>query len=760
MTKLIICPNEEKMKLLEENNNLEDIKYMTKEEYLKHYYYEYDEKAIYYLMNKYKYNIDVAKVYLDNMIYIDIDKKYKNNKINFLKDLKKDCINNNLFIYHSTFKEYIKDKIIEIRNVYNLNKYEEIALSYKEEYKEVELNNKVYKFNSIEQEVNYICNKIIELLNKGISINKIYLTNVSKDYYYILWKLFNYYNIPIEIPFNDSIYTSSIVQQYLSNKELPTENNQTTKKLYNVLNSLSDLPQDEIYECILKDKLKNTNYNNIKLDNAIRIKDIKKYTFKEDEYVFLLNFNQDALPNTVKDIDYLSDKEKEEVDLYTSVELNKKERKLVPYLLSKINNLTITYKTQSPFNEYYPSSIIKDYNLEEIEVEDDKYNYSNIYNEIRLGEMLDKFHIYGEKNKILETLYSNYDNKYDTYSNKYTGINNDLYLENLKVPLKLSFTSINSYNECAFKYYIKNVLKIEDYTQSFQAFIGSMYHEILTLYKKNTFNIEEELKKYLEKRELSLKEQVLLTKIKEDLVKLIEVLKKQQLLTGYDEEYYEKYLSIPLREDIQVELIGYIDKIMFYKKVNDTYFSIIDYKSGDIDTNIEALKYGLHLQLPTYLYLINHSKLFDNPIFTGIYYQNILFDYPNYSDLNSSKEKYKYYLKGYSTDNTEILERFDSTYKKSEMIASMKYSEEKGFTYPKKILNDETISKLVEYTKKIIDHSTDDILKSKFDINPKIYNNNEDACRLCTYKDLCFKTTKDVIKYDKVEDLSFLGGEE
>ena len=761
--KIIICPTEEKNNILEKNEldmELKDIKFMTKEEYLNHYFYEYDDKALYYIMKKYNLNIDVAKVYLNNMIYIDVNKEYKNKKINYLKELKQECMDNNLFTYHSTFKEYLKDKDIEIKNIYNLNKYEELALSYKEDYEDISLTNKVYKFSSLEKEVNFICVEIIKLLNKGISINKIFLTNVSKEYYYTLWKLFNYYNIPIEIPFKDSIYTSNIVQKYLIDKELPTEINPTTKKLYSVLNSLSDIPQDETYEVILKDKLKHTNYSNIKLDNAIRIKDLKQSTFKEDEYVFLIGFNLNTLPNTVEDIDYLNDKEKQEVDLYTSVELNIKERKLIPYLISNINNLTITYKTQSPFQEYYPSSIIKDYNLEEIEVNDEEYNLSNIYNEIRLGEMLDKFHVYGEKNSNLNLLYSNYSNKYDTYTNKYTGINNDLYLEKLKVPLVLSYSTIDIYNQCPFRYYINKVLKIDDFEQLFSGFIGSLYHQILSIYRKNNFDLDYEFNEYLKTRDLSLKEKVLLIKIKEDLVKLIEELKKQQLLTGYDDEYCEKDLTIPLRQDIQVVLNGKIDKIMYYKKIDDTYFSIVDYKSGTIDTNIAPLKYGLHLQLPTYLYLINYSKLFDNPIFTGIYYQNILFDYPNYKDLNSSDEKYKYYLQGYTTDNLEILERFDPTYEKSEFIRSMKYNQDKGFSYPGRILNDTTVYNLVEYTKNKIDEATDNILKSKFDIIPKLYNNNEDSCRNCNYKDICYKREKDYKRLDKVENLSFLGGEE
>ena len=75
---------------------------------------------------------------------------------------------------------------------------------------------------------------------------------------------------------------------------------------------------------------------------------------------------------------------------------------------------------------------------------------------------------------------------------------------------------------------------------------------------------------------------------------------------------------------------GYIDKIMTYQNISDTYFSIVDYKTGCIDTHIETMKYGLHMQLPIYLYLIQKSNIFDSPIFTGIYYQNILFSYPTY----------------------------------------------------------------------------------------------------------------------------------
>ena len=67
---LIICPNDTKEKLLEEYSNRDDllnIKFMNKDEYISNYYYSYDEKTIQYLMDKYNFNIDVCKVYLKSM---------------------------------------------------------------------------------------------------------------------------------------------------------------------------------------------------------------------------------------------------------------------------------------------------------------------------------------------------------------------------------------------------------------------------------------------------------------------------------------------------------------------------------------------------------------------------------------------------------------------------------------------------------------------------------------------------------------------
>ena len=769
MNKIIICPNEEKLRLLEENKNIDNIKYMTKEEFISNYYFSYDNKTLYYLINKYNYNLDVCKVYLNNLYGIDINKNYKSKKLNFLKDLEKELLDNNMLIENKIFKNYIKDKEIIVKNYYDLDKYEEIIMNYNMNIPNSKLNIKVVKCNTLEEEVNNVCLNILKLLENGVDINKIFLSNVGEEYLYTINKLFKFYNIPINLDLKNSIYSTKIVKDYLENKTIDLDNKETldiTKKLINVINSLNDINNESnIYNILLIDKLKNTYISPIKYKNAVNIKDLYKYTFKEDDYVFVLSFNQDILPKNEKDINFISDKEKSELDMYTTEEINNRNKQVLIHILSNIKNLTISYKLNSPFNSYYKSSLIDEFNLEEIEPIDDKFNYSNIYNKLRLGEKLDIYDLYNEKENYLDELNNHYNIPYKEYDNSFKGLDNNIYLSFIKEPLNISYSSMNNYNECSFKYYLSNVLKIDTYEEQFAQFLGNLYHRLLSIIDKDNFDLDKEYNYYIEHTEynLEIKDRIFLIKIKKDLEELLKEIKRQRTITGYDNRLYEKKIEVELpNSKIKTVFKGFIDKIVYLEKLENTFYSIIDYKTGFIDTHIEPMKYGLHMQLPVYMYLIKYGNIFKKPKFTGIYYQNILFNYPTIKDkeelIKIKKDRLK--LQGYSIDNPDELELFDSTYKDSEMIKSMKYKEDNGFSNYSKVISEEESDKMIDYTKNIIEETTNNILDSKFDINPKFYNKENISCKFCSYKDICYMKDKDLIYLDKVENLDFLDGGE
>ena len=164
MQKIIICPNEYKMNILSSphfEREFHNIKFMTMSEFINNYFYSYDDRALLYLMNKYNYNLDVCSVYISNMYFIDLSKDYKNSKLAFLKELKKELIDNNLLIINNIFREYIKDKVIEVKGYYDLDLYLEKALNYTVSTPIVDFNSDIYEFNTIEEEVNFVCIKIL-----------------------------------------------------------------------------------------------------------------------------------------------------------------------------------------------------------------------------------------------------------------------------------------------------------------------------------------------------------------------------------------------------------------------------------------------------------------------------------------------------------------------------------------------------------------------------------------------------------------------
>lgn len=761
---LIICPNEEKLRILatlEQDQKLYNLKFMTKEEYLKNYFFTYTDEAILYLMKKYHYNVDVCKIYLKYLYVIDDTKKYQNPKLKFLANLKKELEKENLLEYHPNVKKYLANKKKIVLNYPKLDLYEEKALSVTANddisYHPI----KVVEYKTMEDEVNGVALEILELLKRNVDINHIYLANVTKDYLYTIKRLFAYYKIPINLPMNYSILGTETVKKYLETNEVDiTKNDKVTRKLVSVINSLKTIEEDSSeFRALLLSKLKDANLDSISYQDAVSVKNLEKETFTSDDYVFILGFNQDNLPKLEKDIDYISDKDKEEVALYKTVKKNKQAKIALMKCLLSIDNLYLSYKLSTPFQSMYPSSLIEEYKMEVLTPKEDLFSKSNLYNELRLGSKLDTYNRYQEESIMLKELYTHYQIPYQTYQNAFKGINKNTYLEHLPYPLKLSYTSINTYNECKFKYYLNYVLKLNTYEDTFAAFIGSLYHKILQLYKYPNFDFEEKYQSYLEKRDLSLKEKVLLVRLKKELLDLLEQEKKQDLILGYQDELHEQKIEIPLNKEIEVIFTGTIDKIMYYKKIEDTYFAIVDYKSGMVDTKLEKMKYGLSLQLPVYLYLIETSKVFENPIFTGIYYQNILFNYPSFDkkDLDTIK-KDRLKLQGYSTDNINILERFDTTYENSEVIKSMKYTE-KGFGHYAKVLSDEEVYQITKYTENYIKKDMHDILDGDFKINPKVYDGKNISCEFCGFKDICYKEQKDIVYLDKVEDLSFLESE-
>ena len=142
----------------------------------------------------------------------------------------------------------------------------------------------------------------------------------------------------------------------------------------------------------------------------------------EEEYVFLIGFNQGIIPKLYKDEEYITDNIKNEIDVETTLEKNNISKNDTLELINKIKNIFITYKTHNGSLSYSISNIseemnynlIKDYRdgFEEEIVKEEMTDYFNdfdyvvgdwTYSKVRLKGFYDK------TNKKVKNL-NNYEN--------------------------------------------------------------------------------------------------------------------------------------------------------------------------------------------------------------------------------------------------------------------------------------------------------------------------------------------------------------
>ena len=348
---LIICPNETKKDILKSFNNdnkLHNIKFMDINDFRSNYFFSYDYRAIAYLYNKYNYNLEISKVYLKSLYSVDISNSYIDSKLIFLRDLKKELIDNKLLSFNNYFKKYLENKKIYIINYPVLEKYlddvfKELNATIVEDNKSNSLS--VYKFDSMDQEVSFVAEKICDLIRSGVSINNIYITNYSDSYYFLIKKYFELYNININFKRSVNLNSFNFVNNYFITSKLPTindENSCLVKAFINKINSISYLEGDNSYKVILKDIIKDTSISYAKYIDSVNICDIYSKSFSSSDYVFYLGFNYDNSPKTYKDDMFISDSIK--TNLYTTSYKNKREEEVLIKRLKSIPNLFISYK--------------------------------------------------------------------------------------------------------------------------------------------------------------------------------------------------------------------------------------------------------------------------------------------------------------------------------------------------------------------------------------------------------------------------------
>ena len=747
---IYIIPNSLKMKLLDilaNSNKIYNITFISLEELEKHYFFDIKEDALLYLLDKTNENIDVLKLMLKSLYKIDINKDYKETKLNNLKSLYLDLKDNNYLIFDKGYKEYLLTKNIFILGYSMLEPYQKEMLdSINTNYLDITSNlsiDTVYKYHSMKDEIISTALKIRELNSKGISYNKIYLAGIDNSYNYLLKTIFKMFDIPIYLKSTNKITSLISVKNYLKDKDINHIKDINIKsKIMKIESDLNYAKNSKYYDILLKDRLENTGLDSIELVESVKILNEAievPYLVSDDEYLFVLGFNQNHLPKIYKDEDYLSDNLKSKCNLNTSTIKNKLSKDSLVKVLGTIKNLTISYKLTSLTGEYAKSSLLNELNLKEVDSLNYSYNYSKEFNNYRVSSILDTYYKYHEEDKDFAFLTTNIDtSKYTSFDHKFKGINRPI------TPYSLSYSNLDDLAKCPFKYYLKHILKLDSFDENFNTKIGNIFHSVLKDSYNDNFSFDISLNKALKDNPLDKRETILFKRLETELQEIVNYNKQVEKRSFLTEFYGEKRLEIPLSE--HATLKGFIDKILFKPFHDKTYYAVFDYKTGSATLNLDYLEDGLYIQLPLYIYLINKSNLFDNPSFVGFFYQYLL---QSYKDNDEQLKNLK--LVGYTTDDKIILSYLDEDYETDSFVKGLSVKKDGELSSRSKILSDSELEDIINSINKALEKSLKIIDNNAFDIAPKIINNKNISCEFCPFKEVCFVSASDYIYLEKKE---------
>ena len=747
---IVICSNRIKKEILLNCNYLKKIKFITIEEFIKNYYGTYKTEAIYYVMEKYGYTYDVAKEYLDNIFY-----NYEP-----LKDMYYDLECNDLLIVDELFKKEVLNKKIYVIGYYNLDKY---VVDTLKELNAIFINNNnkcihdVYELKTMDDEIVFVINDIIK--NHKDNIKDVYLVNIDNTYNNSIKRLFKLFNLNINLKENNSIYAIKEVQEfvkYLKEKnsiDLDLINNVDIKnKIIDIINKYNITNIDNYYIDILESNIKNCYIDNITYDNAVNVIDIEDM-FLDDKYYYIMNFNQGSVPKVFSDDKLIKDSNRSILGLNTSLDCLNNYKKMVIHKLNNYKNITITYKLNDYFKSYIKSPLVDELKLNVIKDIKIEYNYSNKYNKLELAKMLDDYSLFNIEGDNLNDLYTTYsDINYSTYNNEFSGLDNNLLKEYLNNSINISYSSMDSFFKCQFRYYIDNILRLGDYENTNKKLIGNLFHDVLSKMYNEDFDLKKEYNDYLKDKELTNKEKFYVDKVYSELELIIDTIKNHDKHSKYSEVLTEYPILIKKDSNLDIHVKGYIDKIKILRDNNNIYVSIIDYKTGNTDLSLDNINYGLNMQLPMYLYLI--KKDMNNANVIGFYLQKILENKKLNSKDKKKDELDSLKLLGYTIDNEELIPIIDDTYTCSDVIKSMKITKN-GFYKYAKLISDDEINKIVD----IVDNHVNEVINSlengDFKINPKRIDGELIGCKYCKFKDLCFKREENIVdlKNTKKEEI-------
>lgn len=755
----IVAPRElhRALLLLKSKNPTSKCKIITRENLFDAATFTVDEKAIYELITHFNFSYQTAKIYLNNLKFINTE--FASPKLQKLKEcfdylLKQKMVtfDDTKFIYfgksalivnYSTFDRELTTSLdlLGLKACYFRSNISDKQSSYR-------------VFNDVSKEIVFVLNQIAHLLAANVDAEDIYLLTPASDYEYD-FKLWNKeFKLPINLFNRLALYTypkvQAIFQNLVANKDnlkdyLPElftltfdnkEEVETLKILRKYpLNKLSG----ETYLQLIKDQLTHSKIEVVRYQGAINVIN-QLPVFLENKHVFILGFTRTNFPLSQLDNEFIFDFEKAHLGLNTSSINNECSDDLLTKMLMTPNHFHLSFADHMGGQKQIVSEIAKKLNMLKIADNNPSVFYNKTYLNSFYSELVDNFTKYNAFDENISQLEQLADTtKYKAYDNDFSGV--DHYKSDSF--LSLSFSSLDSYFSCAFRFYLERVLKLKKDRSRLSAEIGTLFHVLMEKSDFEEIDVKAFLDNYLPTLLLVDREKMIIRGMENAFVaglKLKAELEEQMKMATAKAE-----MEIRYKVDEKTELKGRIDRLY---QLKDNGLVLVDYKTGATKFNVLQLDYGKSLQLPLYALMISRDERFKSKYILGLLLQKLKQEGLIISD--DEDVLYKHYksifkMSGIILKDLDAITNFDESLLngRSHFVKALAYSAKNATFYKTApVYSAEFFASIAAKAELKIVEAAEKIRNNHFPVNPLVID-GEDSCSFCPFSNVCYKKQQD-----------------
>lgn len=504
------------------------------------------------------------------------------------------------------------------------------------------------------------------------------------------------------------------------------------------------------------------------------------FTLSPSNYTYITNFQYDTFYKIYKDDNVLTDLELIKLGAnpsYVNSLLDK--RKKTNYLRYQ-NTLLISRVKQHLNDNIYDASLLSEFKSKEIKM-------ANLYHEDGVYTDTSK-HLYNI-NELDKRFLNRKIDVYNSYDHSFKPFDTSELFKDRK---KYSITDLEQFVNCPFRYYLQKLLPVSD-EDKYYAYLGTLFHKILETVNHNDFDFERafedgveafKAQKAHEHKPFTKKDEALLEIVHYWFKQLIEIFlsnikamrDKGTLIEEKDDHEFKVEFTLNDGKDTY-PFSGKVDKILYTKK-NNSYYTIIDYKSGKEAFDPSIVFLGRDVQLPLYYEAIKNDTARTKGFTFGGFmiehnysssFSHILIDKTKSVVSQSTYQKF-IRLNGLSNRNIDYWHSIDDdkkSYKKNgEVNGSPIYvvnkhsftSEDADESIIDKFKGKYNLADLIQDAKNSLINIIHDIRNNNFAIKPSVYGQeiakpiNEKSrlmCVYCSYQNICYHKRSDAHDYSE-----------